>query len=340
MTPRSGDITLPAGRVADLLEGLGPDVVPAALENVWPDWSDRSPRGWAGELPWRRWVELVRAEAGASAPDPARRGELAVLARMQGRDADAWRHLVDTAREPAIAAGLLPLFVPGVPPALVGSSGPLPDGVLLSPALPPVLDHAGRSGLRALAGSMLEHRAVLVGGARLSLRVAVEPDGLQVDLAHLEGPSVRVRVQPPLPGGIDAGPYHVDWERLPEDRRDAVEFLLGPAKEQRTHTLWVSFRRRRENWPAPRIESIAPLDRSRALLVASPRGDEPHLARFAEALGELFALPTALVSEPASGDAFLLEPIVIRIGEGWAGERKLATMIGLAEDFALRPRAR
>jgi hypothetical protein len=211
--------------------------------------------------------------------------------------------------------------------------------VLLSPALPPAIEDR-RGGLRALAGTTLVHRAVDVAGARLELRLEVEPDGLEIELVHLAGPPARVRLAPPLPAGVDAGPFHVDWERLDEDKTEPVEFLLSPAKGESEHTLWVAFRRRSELWPAPRAETIVPPARPRSLLVVSPGGDEPHLARFAEALGELFDLPSALVRAPHGVPPGMLEPIVITLHPGAGGERKLSSMVGLAENFALDAPAR
>jgi hypothetical protein len=331
--PRAGAITLPAGDVAELLELLEPPFDPVELDtSLWPDWSERSERGWGGELPWRRWVELVRKEGAAGQPDPRRRAELALLARLQGRDGDAWRHLVACREQPGLVARLLPLFVPGAPPASLSAQTPLPDGVLLRPALPPATEDS-RTSLRTLVGRVLEHDDVCVAGARLSLRLRCEPDGLEMVLRHASGPAVRVRVAPPCPPGVDPGLVFADWERLPAGQHTA-EFLLEPGSEE--HTLWLTFHPREQRWPQPAPERLAWPAPERTLLLRSERGDEPHLRRFAEALAELFGTPGSLVAREAALPRLWLEPLVIELGPGGsADERKLASMISLAEGLAL-----
>ncbi|NOT30149.1 MAG: hypothetical protein HOP15_06860, partial [Planctomycetes bacterium] len=63
-------------------------------------------------------------------------------------------------------------------------------------------------------------------------------------------------------------------------------------------------------------------------------GGEPHLARFAEALGELLGAPAAL-RRPGFRPELALEPLVLRFGDGAPAERKLLEYIGLVEAFAL-----
>jgi hypothetical protein len=331
--PRAGAITLPVGDVADVLEQLELPVAPVELASaLWPEWGERTELGWGAELPWRRWVELVRAEAGARQPDPRRRAELAVLARLQGRDADAWRHLVTCREEPGLVTRLLPFFIPGVPLSSLASQAPLPDGVLLTPALPPATEDP-RGSLRALVGRVLEHDDVSVAGARLALRVRCEPDGLEVVLRHRAGPAVHVRISPPCPPGVDPGLLFADWERQPAGQRTA-EFLLEPGSDE--HTLWLTFHPREARWPQPPPERLARPAPERVLLVRSERGDEPHLRRFAEALAELYGSPAALVARAAPLPELLLEPLVIDLGSGSpADERKLAAMLSLAEGLAL-----
>ena len=323
-------VTVPPGRVADVLAALPSDVRPARLERAWPAWSDRSPDGFGGEVAWRRWVELVRAEAAAATSAPERRAELAVLARLQGRDGDAWAHLVACARDPARVAALLPLFSPGVPLAELARAGPLPDGVLLTPALPPCDD--ARAGLRCLAGKRIERREFEVGAARLSLAVSVDRDGLEVALRHLAGGAVRVRVVPPLPRGVEPGPLLADWEKLP-DHEGPVEFALDASQPE--HSLWLTFRPPTERWPSPRLETLAAPGPGREIVLVSPRGDEPVLARFAEALSELLDAPAALRAE-GFRPATPREPLVLHFGGGPSDERKLIELVGLAEAFALR----
>jgi hypothetical protein len=325
VTPREGPVSLPPGSVAELLEAVDLDGPRATLDLAWPDWSDRGPDGWGAEAPWRHWVELVRDEASAATPDPRRRAQLAALARAQGRDADAWRHLVACRAEPPIVAALFPLFLPGVPASVLAGGEPWPEDVLLCPALPPSDDPRG--GLRALHRLSLTHAGFRVGGATIDLSLRIDGDGAGVTLHHLQGPPVRVRARPPLPGGVDAGLLFVDWERT-----DADATLPGLTldAEDPEHSVWLTFHRPRSRWPTPREPRIGP---GRTLVVVDPEGD-PALRRSAEALGELLGMPAQVVGErPTTGTG--LEPLVLAFDEPAARERKWVAMLGQAERLAL-----
>jgi len=340
-----GAVSLSPGRTAELLRGVDGSAGPKApLVLDWPAWSDRSGAAWGGEIAWRRWVELVRAEAAAQAPEPARRARLAALARLQGRDSDAWHHLEACASDPGTVAALFPLFLPGVPAELLGHGPPWPEGVLLAPALPPTDEE--QATLRGLFGRVLEHRAVAIGGALVSLRVDVDRDGVGVELANRSGVPVRVRVRPPMPLGVEPAVLFADWEkRLPSERE--VEFLLeplAPTPDQpepapSEHSLWLTFHAPEAPWPHPLASDVAPLFPGRELVLVSPRGDEPHLVCCADALSELLGLRTRLARAGAERGSLRpgeLEPVVLRLDEPGSAERKLASLLGQAEAFALR----
>ncbi len=323
--------------MAELLAALDPEAAIPPPPPAWPDWSDPTPAGWGAEEPWRSWVELLRAETHAAEPDPERRVRLALLARAQGRDADAWRHLRAAGPHPLVAA-VLPALLPGVPSELVGRDAPLPPGVLLRPALPPAT-HDPRGSLRELAGRVMEHRRVRVGETLVSLRVLVEGDGVQVDLVHKSGPPVELRVEPPVPPGVEIGLLYADWERV-DDGTVAVGLRLS-AEEPR-HTIWGRFRSRHERWPAP-LPRATGVPRPRVpLRLVVPAGAErtPRLARFAEALSELFGLACELREGDRAPDGGLFEPTTLHLGDGPDAERKLVAMISLVEAHALAGAAR
>jgi hypothetical protein len=328
--PGDGRIALPAGPVAELIDALPDDARarPGLAGAAWPAWDARETDGWGAEAPWRRWMELVRAERDASAP--ARRAELAVLARLQGRDADAWAHLRACAAEPERVRTLLPLFVPGVPQELLGHDGPLPDGVLLAPALPPTLDPT--AGLRGLAGKRIELAELHVGDARLALRLSVDRDGLEVAVEHLAGGPARVRILPPLPRGIEPGLLFQDWVKRPE-HAGPLEFALSA--EDPEHSLWLTFHPLEERWPSPRPETLERAAATRELVIWTPQGDEPHLRLCAETLGELLGVPSALRGAGWRPSAPGLEPLVVHLGATRADERKLVALLGLTEAWLL-----
>jgi len=334
VVPGPGTVSLPRGALALALDGVEPGTVARTGLRPWPAWSDRSVAGWGGEATWRRWVELVRAERAAARPDPARRAELARVARLQGRDGDAWQHLAATAEDPAWLVTLLPLFLPGVPENELARSGPLPDGVLLSPSLPPS-DFPG-AGLRQLAGTRVEALDFEVGAAHVSLALRVERDGLEVKLVHRAGGPARVRVVPPLPRGVEAGLLFADWEKQ-AGPHVTVEFTL--TAEEPEHILWLSFHPPRDHLANPPLAQLRAPGPERTLLVLSPDGNEPQLVGFAGAMEELLGLPARVVTaahQPAPG----LEPLVLQLDSSPSGERRLVHWLGLAERHLLAPRDR
>ena len=359
---------LPEGPIAELfqrVEETGSSELEASLEElgldpwpIWPAWSDRGPTGWGSEAPWRRWVELLRAEsaaqnnahreadaptlAGADPERARRRAELALLARAQGRDPDAWRHLLATRDDPRYAARLEPVFLMGAPPSsLARPKEPLEPGVLLSPPLPPATDDP-RGRLRNLVGRTFEHRAVRIGETVAGLRVVVEGDGIQVDLRHRSGPAVEVRVAPPVPPGVEIGLLYADWMRL-DDPLAPVPFTLST--EEPEHTVWGRFRPRSERWPAPLAPRDFQVRRGRGVVVEvanlAVESDEPFYQRLSQALGELFGVPSQLQRRGThSVEETFFEPTVLRLEGSAAGERKLLAMLSLIENYALAGGAR
>jgi hypothetical protein len=334
VTPGPGTVSLPRGAAAQALDELERGTAAKPFPYAWPAWDERSSAGWGGEPTWRRWVELLRAERAAATSDPARRAELALVAHLQGRHGEAWVHFTAAANEPAYLATLLPLFMPGVPVALATSAEPLPDGVLLTPALPPS-DVPG-AGLRQLAGTRLEALSFRIGAATVRLALSVDRDGLEIKLVHLSGGSARVRVLPPVPPGIEPGQVFADWEKRP-GALVPIEFTL--TAEDPEHTLWLTFQAPRDHLPNPPLEFMRTPDAARGILVLSPGGNEPHLAAFTHALSELFEIPCELFPAehvPRAG----LEPLTIRLDTSSDGERRLAHWLGHAERHFLAARVR
>ena len=333
-----GTLVLPPGDVAEALAELPPgDGVPSETDPApsWPPWLFEAGKDpWADERPWRLWVELLRAEARDSAPE--NRARLAQLARLQERDADAWRHVVGI-RDGSLARTVLPLLLPGVPSEHLGRKT-LPAGVLLRPALPPPAD--GSEGtLRSLVGRPARAERIRIADSLVSLQVVVEADGVQVDLNHLAGPPVELRVQAPVPPGVRLELLYVDWERV-DDPGAPVELRLEDSEEGRQAVVWGRFLPREPRWPGARhAGSPDPGARPAPIEIVHDGPAPPRLARFGEALEELFRRPSRLVESkapPTTKEVY--EPIRLHF-EGPptddAHVHKLRAMISLAERWAL-----
>ena len=352
------EVYLPHGEVADLYRAArgarpgpstGEDPVPLAL--AWPDWTDGSVSGWGSAHPWRQWTGLLRAEAFAPEDDPlrpSRRARLALLAVRQARAADAWSHLAACGPDP-IVARVLPALLPGVPlEALAedgGGLGVLEPGVRLTPSLPPARDGANPGTLEGLVGRDMRYRGLRVGETTLEMTLIVEGDGVQIDLIHHGGPPTTVNVVPPVAPGVELGLVYSNWEVAGEGQV-TVEVLVEP--EPKRKTVWARFRPKDERWPAPRPDELGLLDGAPSaasqaeLLVVVPeaRLESARLARFAEAIAELFGRGATLTTAAGAGSPKLFEPTAIHLASGEADERKLLGVLSMIEAHALAGAAR
>lgn len=303
---------------------------------------------WSEERTWRRWSQaLERLESpsldGESAAEARARARaaLAELALAQGRHDDAWRHLAHARALPDDElAALVARFVPGVVGAPAGGPfGPLAAGSrdaeppLLAPALAPPLEPEEASRTRR----ELTLEGLRVGEARLSLRVALEPEGVQVDLEHRGGGPTRLRVRVPRDPRLEPLALLVDWE---ERERLDEEVLLELGPESARHTLWLRCVARPPLGPSALPEQVpAGLALGGIVLASMAQPPSPLLAA-ARALGERTGL-FCRVSEvhdaptpPAPAPAGLL--VLLRPGD--AGQRELAHLVHLVEAWTLRER--
>jgi hypothetical protein len=185
---------------------------------------------------WQGWLADLGAARGAAAPDPEREARLALFALAQQRWNEAWSHFERTGAEPGVAAALLPRFLPGLsadaPLGKDGFAGALPDGVVLHPALPPAKGDAppGRIERREWKLARLS-----VGKAQVSMRVAVEYDGITVELAHVSGAGCKLAVVLPCEQGYQLANEYVDWY-VQETHGAPLLLELKPGEEP--HTLY------------------------------------------------------------------------------------------------------
>ena len=245
----AGPFEFPPGNIATRVAALAPQTICA------PTPSDLGAAGhvpalaigaWSQVSTWKSWSALVEAESHAGRSDPERNLRLALLAAAQGRSDDAWRHCA-TIDDPAWLALLMPRFLPGVPagsPAGVGGvPGPLPDGVVLSPSLPPASVSAppsGRADRRAMSSN-----AIQVGRAIVSMRVSVEAEGVQIDVRHVAGDSATLSILiPNAPDFVFADEY-VDWY-VQAERGVPHTIQVKPGEAE--HTIYGRFE------PRPRAQ--------------------------------------------------------------------------------------
>lgn len=242
-------IELPDGPLARALDALPPTAPPAAFP------AHLGRRGqvpghaagiWNREGTWITWAALVDAESRATTPDPARRAELALLALEQERWDDAWRELELCAATPGWLAALLPRFLPGAPagsPAAGGArTGTLPEGVTLSPSLPPRTRATPPGGVDRRAMRIDE---LAIGDAVVELTIAVEGEGVQIDIRHRRGGASRFMVRIPEPAEFAITQEYVDWYQQ-DVARVAHEIEVRPGDE--THTLYGRFEPRALRW--------------------------------------------------------------------------------------------
>jgi len=303
---------LPPGPAAEALARIGPGTVPAELATV-------PPGAWDEPGTWRAWAELLAAESRGH--DRARRARLAQLALAQERHADAWNHFAACAGSPEVLAALLPRFLPG------GSPGPRPDGALLAPAMPPASlapPPPGRIDRRAMRSAPFR-----VGEAQLSMSVAVEYEGVQIELRHLEGGPCRVRLRIPRDEHFEVGVEHVDWYRQ-EGRGVAHELALSAEDPERT--LFARFEPRAPAWPTHVPERLPAGLADGGLWLACAPGD-PARALLEEVAASLSSLPLGVragVGEPLD-ERGGRPGVRVDLRDARARPRKLAWLAGAVE---------
>jgi hypothetical protein len=328
-------IDLPPGRtaaaVAKIASSQTPKPPPADLGRAGQ--VPAVPRGPWSASTWESFGTAIAAE-NAAPGNAERRARLALLALEQRRFEDAWNHLAATSADPAWTAAILPRFIPGVPAGTNvrdgGRATPLPDGVVLAPSLPPASAGAvrGRIDRRAMSLSDLE-----IGAARVTLRVAVEAEGVQIDVKHVSGGTAKLAIVIPEPREIPFGNEYVDWYRQ-DDMHVAHAIVVKPGDEE--HTLYGRFEPRDRILPMTMPARVpAQLEQGKLWLVIAD--SDPDRALVA-------AVATALTSTKLGFECKAIDPRAK--AEDWSGtrvdltrqserEEKLVWLASAIERFAL-----
>lgn len=329
---------LPPGPAARALAGVGAET---AAHDPAQDWAELAAllgqaEPWSEPGAWELWASLVEAEAASREADPRRRAGLALLARAQGRDADAWAHLAATGADPRWTATTLPYLFPGIgfeaAPGGGGRPARLSDGARLAPALPPDAHDVlfGRS-----AKSELRLRGLEVGAGRIDVRLALEPTGVELELTHAGGGPVRLEVLLPTPPQRELRLVYVDWIRQDSAGVQRVELS---AEDEHPRQIYGRYEPRREPMPAsPTGEGPAGLGLGGLRLVPRSEGVTPTLVAAAAALARVVGVEAEVGPAGSHRDPTerAFDGVVVEVGPGAAGARTLARIVSAAEAWRL-----
>jgi hypothetical protein len=244
--PPSSGIELPDSAARATWGAVQSDTVPASFPAEWNAVHASEP--WSTAVGWKLWAKLLAEEARAPVADPARRAALAVLAARQGRSDAAWGHFVKIGETPAWEAAAMPALLPGVAASARAGGLPVPlaADVLLAPCLPPPTVDPETGAVRWTKATVHE---LEIAGAKLSLVMALDPTGVEIDLQHLSGPPVRLFVRMPSPADFEISVEYIDWQRQ-ETHGEPLEVNLVPGAEP--VVLWGRFEERMVDLPGVR----------------------------------------------------------------------------------------
>ena len=328
-------LELPDGPAAKAWAGVGSQTVPHPLHpNLRKACATSSPAGSAVPT-WRMWADWVAAEARTT--EPERRAALCLLARAQGRHADAWGHYAKVGADPRWVASVTPYLLPGAPldsPLEPGGNlAPLPDGVLLQPFLPPPIQNADAAP-SAVAWRKATVGGIRVGDATLELTISVEATGVQVDVVHRGGGAAKVAILIPEPPGYEIRIEYLDWMQTDQPR---LPILVDLQPGGEPTTLWGRMIERRVALPTGQAKSL-PQSLVRGGLFLSMPADDPQRAavgQIAPVLAKLLGVRVGL-TEPG-GQLPGWTGTVLHLGTAAERGERLTWLASAIESFLLQP---
>ena len=326
LAPLAGDVLLPEGPAARAWASVDPaspisDEWMEGLENAGTT-ALRGTEPWQTPAAWEAWAHWISAEK----PSSGESAGLALLAAQGGRSEDAWNHYATLVADPAIAAAVMPRLLPGIP-AEISSGAPLPDGCLLCPTPPPGALAAARGQTRPVTASA----ELEVGDAKLRLTISIEPSGVEVDLHHLSGGPVTLRVQLPELLEREVRVSYIDWMRQ-DERNPPLSATLTPEMEGSIQ-LFGRFLARRESLPSSPSSSL-PTQLLSAGLWIEPEGQgEITLLQStaAAALSKALSVPGGARRASKSNLQLPSAGLVIHLSDGPEGARSLSRIVSAAE---------
>jgi hypothetical protein len=343
-TAAEAPISLPDSRAAkayaaSVITGAKPSRAPEAEPSKFPGaWK---PDAWRAAATWEAWALTVGAEANARQPDVVQRARLAELALVQQRWDDAWLHFAACGASREWMSGLLPSFLPGINTNDREVRGPLPaalpDGVVLRPSLPPPSENVppGRADARAM-----KVEGFVVGTATLSMRVAMEAEGIEIDIEHRGGGAAKLSVVIPTPADWDIGNEYVDWVVQPTHHAP-LEIAIDASDP--TRTLYGRFQPRELAHPTRAPDSVPAQIEHGTLWLLAP-GDGGDTALFDGIAKSLSRLPLHLVCgvRASPGSAAATDPerpcaTVVDLRDDAQRDEKLAWLVSSIEHVMLAP---
>lgn len=272
-------VTLPDVPMATVLRTLPTKGGASGLADPWPVDLPRSDAKWRER--WRDFAADVAGERGAPGEDAARLARLVVVALHQGRDLDAWSRLSDlTEIDAELAGALFPHLALGTDLDVDARAG-LAEGCLLRPALTPP------DGEDLVTREGLEIQGLAIGDARITARLEVRADGVDLRYRLDEGGPVSFSAVVPDPPGFEITVEYYDWERA-ETVGEPLPVVLSEVGTW--YRLWARVRRTEAAWPTavpgevPRGVATFGL----SIFVDASETEAPWLLGFADACETLF----------------------------------------------------
>lgn len=301
-TPRAPSIVLPDGPTARAYASSPSTGGTVGFIGIDPPAIDVTPNlsgAWRSARTWTWWSTGMRLAANPDRRDAQTRARLSFLALAHGRWSDAWMHFRACDAWKEWMTALLPSFLPGVPPGTKLGTEAMPtlrDGVELRPSLPPPSDKAepGRIDVRAM-----KIESFVVGNATLSMRVAVEVEGVQIDIDHRSGGEAHLSIVIPEPEDFAIANEYVDW-MVQETHHAPLALEIKPGDE--THTIYGRFEARALTHPTHAPENVPAQLRGGVLWLLVPGGGA-NRAFFDAVAKSLRALPLELDCRVITADA-------------------------------------
>lgn len=288
------------------------------------------PSAWNQRDTWSRWADILNAANGDTDARHAARVAATLAALSQGRSEDAWDHFAALADRPQWLVALAPYFVFG------GPSSEFANEVVIAPSLPP-LNRPARErllGLGRLEAREMRWVNVGVGAARVDLRVAVEFEGLQIDVEHRSGEEATLGIVLPELLDFEFSSVYVDWEVEPQVEGPHVVSVSATTPKIE---IYARCRPVQLRWPMTLPNELDTRARRDGFQVLVAENDlaSPRALGFADALAKLTRSTAIVRSIAAPPTQPPWSGLSLDFSSGPERVRKFRTLLSLLERWAL-----